>query len=240
MTLARITLGSLLAALALAAAACGGGSDSVPSGTVAVVDGTEISEDELDELIAQAKKGYESQKQEFPKAGTPEFQSIQTQYVAYLVELEEFRQAADELGVSVTEKDVDKAEQELIKTRFDGKRTEYEKALEAQGFTAEQYREKALEVRRSPEDLRRGHQGREGDRPGDPRVLHPEPVAVRDARVARRAPHPHRREGRRQGRLRGQQGEGGRHLRAARGGATSRRSPSRAPQIPEARIRAAS
>jgi len=146
MTLARITLGVLLAALALAASACGGGSDSVPSGAIAVVDGTEISEDDLDELIAQAKKGYEAQKQEFPKAGTPEFQSIQTQYVAYLVELEEFRQAAEELGVSVTDEDVDKAEQELIKSRFDGKRAAYEKALEAQGFTAEQYREKALAV----------------------------------------------------------------------------------------------
>jgi parvulin-like peptidyl-prolyl isomerase len=146
MTLARITLGILLAALALAASACGGGSDSVPSGSIAVVDGTEISEGDLDELIAQAKKGYEAQKQEFPKAGTPEFQSIQTQYVAYLVELEEFRQAAEELGVSVTDEDVDKAEQELIKDRFDGKRAEYEKALEAQGFTAEQYREKALAV----------------------------------------------------------------------------------------------
>jgi len=146
MTLARITLGVLLAALALAVPACGGGSDSVPSGAIAVVDGTEISGDDLDELIAQAKKGYEAQKQEFPKAGTPEFQSIQTQYVAYLVELEEFRQAAEELGVSVTDEDVDKAEQELIKTRFDGKRAEYEKALEAQGFTAEQYRKKALAV----------------------------------------------------------------------------------------------
>lgn len=146
MTLARITLGVLLSTLALAAVACGGGSDSVPSGSIAVVDGTEISEDDLDELIAQAKKGYEAQKQEFPKAGTPEFQSIQTQYVAYLVELEEFRQAADELGVSVTEKDIDNAEQELIKSRFDGKRAEYEKALEAQGFTPDQYREKALAV----------------------------------------------------------------------------------------------
>jgi peptidyl-prolyl cis-trans isomerase SurA len=146
MTLARITLGILLVALTLAASACGGGSDSIPSGSIAVVDGTEISEDDLDELIAQAKKGYEAQKQEFPKAGTPEFQSIQTQYVAYLVELEEFRQASEELGVSVTDEDVDKAEQELIKDRFDGKRAEYEKALEAQGFTAEQYREKALAV----------------------------------------------------------------------------------------------
>src|SRR5688500_20224306 len=94
MTAARTTLGILLAALALAASACGGGSESVPTGAIAVVDGTEISKDDLDELIAQAKKGFEAQKQEFPKAGTPEYQQYQTQYVAYLVELEQFRQAA--------------------------------------------------------------------------------------------------------------------------------------------------
>jgi peptidyl-prolyl cis-trans isomerase C len=146
MTLARVTFGILLAALSLAAAACGGGSDAVPASAIAVVNGTEIPKEELDDLIAQAKRGYEAQEQEFPKAGTPEYQNIQTQYVAYLVELEEFRQAAEELGVSVSEEDVDKAEQELIKSRFDGKRAEYEKALKAQGFTAEEYRAKALEV----------------------------------------------------------------------------------------------
>jgi parvulin-like peptidyl-prolyl isomerase len=144
--LLRTSLALLLATVALAAAACGGGSDSVPSDAVAVVNGTEISKAELDELIAQAKKGYEAQKQEFPKAGTPEYQSILTQYVAYLVELEEFRQKASDLGIEVTKKDVDAAEEDLIKTRFEGKRAEYEKALEAQGFTAEEYRKKALEV----------------------------------------------------------------------------------------------
>jgi parvulin-like peptidyl-prolyl isomerase len=142
----KSTAALLLAALALGAAACGGGSDSVPSGAVAVVNGTEISKEELDQLIAQAKKGYAAQKQQFPKAGTPEYQSLQTQYVAYLVELEEFRQEAEELGIEVTNKDVDAAEQDLIKSRFDGKRADYVNALEAQGFTTEQYREKALAV----------------------------------------------------------------------------------------------
>jgi foldase protein PrsA len=146
MTITRITFACLLATVALVAAACGGGSDTVPTGAIAVVGGTDISKENLDELIAQAKKGYESQNQDFPKAGTPEYQSIQTQYVAYLVELEQLRQAAEELGVSVSEKDVDAAEKELIKTRFNGKRSEYEKALEQQGFTAAQYRENALEV----------------------------------------------------------------------------------------------
>ena len=146
MTAARITFGILVATVALAASACGGGSDSVPAGAIATVNGTEISKADLDDLIEQAKQGYESQKQEFPKAGTPEFQNIQRQYVAYLVEVEQFRQAAEKLGVSVSEKDIDAAEEDLIKSRFDGKRADYEKALEQQGFTAEQYRKKGLEV----------------------------------------------------------------------------------------------
>ena len=139
MTLVRVTFAVLGATAALAVSACGG-STSVPSGSVAVVDGTEISRDELDRLLDQAKQGYEANKQEFPKVGTPEFQNLQTQYVAYLVQREEFRQAADGLGVEVSEKDVDKSEDELVKTRFDGNRKEYEKALKQQGLTPEQYR----------------------------------------------------------------------------------------------------
>ena len=139
MTLVRVTFAVLGATAALAVSACGG-SMSVPSGSVAVVDGTDISRDELDRLLDQAKQGYEANKQEFPKVGTPEFQNLQTQYVAYLVQREEFRQAADGLGVEVSEKDVDKSEDELVKTRFDGNRKEYEKALKQQGLTPEQYR----------------------------------------------------------------------------------------------------
>jgi len=218
MTIMRITFACLLATVALVAAACGGGSDTVPTGAIAVVGGTDISKNDLDELIAQAKKGYESQNQDFPKAGTPEYQSIQTQYVAYLVELEQLRQAAEELGVSVSEKDVDAAEKELIKTRFNGKRSEYEKALAQQGFTAEQYRENALEV--SALSTKIFDLVTKDVKVTEQEILayYTQNQSVRDARVTRRSPHPHRREGRRrQGRLRGEQGQGGRDLRAARG-----------------------
>jgi len=143
----RLALALLLAAATLTAASCGGGSsDNVPAGSVAVVDGTDVSKSDLDDLLAQAKKGYAAQKQQFPKVGTSEYQSIQTQYVAYLVELAEFRHAAEKLGVSVSDKDVDAAEQDLIKTRFGGKRADYVKALKQQGLTPAQYREKALAV----------------------------------------------------------------------------------------------
>ncbi len=141
----RLTLALLLATVALAATACGGGSDSVPAGAVAVVDGTEIPKSDLDDLVAYAKQGYKSQGQEFPKAGTPEYQSLQTQYVALLVEAAEFRKAADDLGVPVTPKDVDEVEDTFVKDKFQGNEAEYEKALKKAGYTREQYRTNALE-----------------------------------------------------------------------------------------------
>jgi parvulin-like peptidyl-prolyl isomerase len=136
----RISLAVLGSAVVLVSAACGG-STSVPGDAVAVVDGTEIPRSDLDALMSQAKKTYEAQKQDFPKAGTPEYQNVQTQYVKYLVQLEEFGKEADELGIEVTDKDVDKEVQEFIKTRFDGKRADFEKALEEQGYTEKSLRE---------------------------------------------------------------------------------------------------
>lgn len=141
MKVLHITLAALAATVALVASACGSGGDSVPSGFVAIVDGTEISQDELDNLVDRARKGYEAQKQEFPKAGTPEFQNIQTQYVAYLVQREQFVQAAADLGVEVGEKDVDKAYDAFVKDRFDGKQKEFDKALKQQGLSDQDFRE---------------------------------------------------------------------------------------------------
>jgi foldase protein PrsA len=145
MTPLRLTFGVLLASLALVAAACGGGSDSVPEGAVAVVDGTEITKAQLDEYMALSKKGYERTNQQFPKAGTPEYQNIQMRNVAYLVEIVQLEKAADDLGVKVTDKDVDKLENETIKSKFGGKRGEYLQALEKAGYTAEQYRRTAYQ-----------------------------------------------------------------------------------------------
>jgi foldase protein PrsA len=143
MTTVRLLFGMLLASLALVATACGGGSDNVPADAVAVVNGTEISKAQLAEYMELSKKGYARTKQDFPKAGTPEYQDIQTRNLSYLVELVQLQQAADDLGVEVTDKDVDKLESATIKTKFDGDRAEYEKALEKAGYTPEQYRKTA-------------------------------------------------------------------------------------------------
>ncbi len=145
MNLLRITLAVLVATAALVASACGSDA-TVPPGFVAVVDGTEISKEEFDQLIDLAKNGYKADKREFPKAGTQEYQSLKTQYVAILVQREQFRQVADDLGIEITDEDVDKAEDELVKSQFDGKFSEYKRALKEQGLTPADWRRLGLET----------------------------------------------------------------------------------------------
>ena len=135
----RILLAALGAAVALVAAGCGG-SESVPPGAVAVVDGTTITKQQLDTLVQQTKRSYEARKQQFPKAGTPEYQNLQTTWVQYLVQYEELQQAAADMGIHVTPEDVDKAEKDFVAQSFGGKRADYEKALKQQGYTASEYR----------------------------------------------------------------------------------------------------
>jgi parvulin-like peptidyl-prolyl isomerase len=140
MKLLRITPAILVALVLLVVSACGG-SEGVPSDAVAVVDGTEIPRTELDELLARAKQTYEAQEQDFPKVGTPEYLNVQSQYVKFLVQVEEFEQEAEELDIKITDKDIEKEERDFIEERFKGKRAEFEKALKEQGFTVAAFRE---------------------------------------------------------------------------------------------------
>jgi parvulin-like peptidyl-prolyl isomerase len=136
----HLTFLAALAALSLAVSGCGSGGD-VPEGAVAVVDGSEITREELDELIAHGKRTYEASQQDFPRVGTPEYQNVQKQYVAYLVQREQFEHEAEELGIEVTEKDIDAEVEKFVDANFKGKQKDFEKALKKQGFTVETFRE---------------------------------------------------------------------------------------------------
>ena len=123
-----------LAAVTLVAAGCGD-SDEVPADAVAVVDGTTITRSSLDGLLARAKKSYTAQKRAFPKAGTSEYQSLQTQAVAYLVQREEYAREADKLGIDVTDQQIAKKVDEVKKQYFGGSQAKFEKGLADQGYT---------------------------------------------------------------------------------------------------------
>lgn len=136
---------ALLATLALVAAAagCGGGDDDedsaeVPAGAIALVGEREIPKAEYDRLLAQAETTYEAREQEFPAAGTPEFAQLRNAIVRSLVEKTQFEIAAEELGIEVTDEEVDTRLQELKEEFFEGDEKRYQDELEAQGLTEEQ------------------------------------------------------------------------------------------------------
>jgi foldase protein PrsA len=125
------------------AAACGSssGPKSVPAEDVAIVGDTGISKDAYTALIAQAKKSYTAQKRAFPKAGTQQFKTLQDQAIQYLVQREEFQQKADDLGVKVTDAQVEARLKQIKKQYFGGSEAKYQKQLKAQGLTEKQVRE---------------------------------------------------------------------------------------------------
>ena len=138
----KITRVLLLPALLLAllAAGCGGGSESVPADAVAVVDGDEVAKSDYDALITQARKSYTNQKRDFPKAGTPEFQTLKNQAVSFLVQREQFEQQAAELDVEVTDKQVEERLEQIKKQYFSGDSKKYEEQLKDQGLSDRQVR----------------------------------------------------------------------------------------------------
>lgn len=137
MTRARTLLLFLAVAFAaIVAAGCGGNDDgSVPVGAVAVVDGAEITRAELDELMARSKSQYAAQQREFPKVGTPEYRTLQTQVVTYLVRRTENEKEASALGVAVTDAEIKERVTEVKKQYFAGNDKRYREALKQQGYT---------------------------------------------------------------------------------------------------------
>ena len=138
-----IVLSLLLALALLVAAGCGGGGGekSVPQGSVAVVDGTPITKAGLDELMGRAKRSYVSQKRTFPKACTSEYQSLQSQGVAFLVQRAEYAKEAGSLEIAVTGKETQARIDQVRKQYFAGSQAKLDKQLKTQGYTAATFRE---------------------------------------------------------------------------------------------------
>jgi parvulin-like peptidyl-prolyl isomerase len=127
--------------LVVAAAGCGGDDESVPGDAIAVVGDTEITKADFDSVIRQARAGYKTQKREFPKVGTPEYNGLKNQVVRYLVERAQFEQRAEELDLTVTDKQVDERLAQIRKQYFGGSQKRLEAAFKQQGTTEAQVRE---------------------------------------------------------------------------------------------------
>jgi foldase protein PrsA len=137
-----LTTTILIAALVAVLAGCGGGGNSsVPSDSVAEVNGQTITQEQFDALLAQAKKSYASQKRKWPAAGTAEYDTLKNQAVGYLVQREEFKQEAEKLDVTVSDADVEKRLKQIKKQYFGGSEKRYAEQLKKQGLDDAQVRD---------------------------------------------------------------------------------------------------
>jgi foldase protein PrsA len=131
----RIAAAVIAVLVVLVATACGSSDQSVPSDAVAVVDGTPVTKAELQSLLDRAKKTYKAQKRAFPKAGTSEYQSLQTQAVAFLVQRAEYDNRAEDMKLKVTDKEIDARIDQIKKQSFGGSQKKLDAQLKAQGYT---------------------------------------------------------------------------------------------------------
>ena len=118
----------------LLVAACGGDED-VPSSAVAVVAGNEIPRDQYDALWEQTKAGYKQQGRDVPKAGTPEFTTLKTNIVQYLVQRAQFEEKAKELDIVITDKQIDDELAKIKKDFFQGSDAKMQEQLKKQNIT---------------------------------------------------------------------------------------------------------
>jgi foldase protein PrsA len=142
----HIRLVIILALAALLLAACGGSARSVPNNAVAVVGGDTISKDRYNTVLSQAKRSYQAQHRSFPKAGTQAFTTLRAQIIQFLVERSIYEQKAKDLGVTVSNTDVDNRLQQVKQQYFvnpAGQKAatkaqieqRYQKQLKSQGLT---------------------------------------------------------------------------------------------------------
>ncbi|MFN2469483.1 MAG: peptidylprolyl isomerase [Gaiellaceae bacterium] len=128
---------------ALALAGCGGGdSGGVPSNAVAVINkcDSSVTKNDFNQLLGQAKASYQGQKQKFPGAGTQEYKAVQNQIVSYLVLRQGYVCEGEELGVKVSDGEIDKRLDQLVQQYYKGNEDKFKAELKKQGVAEEQLR----------------------------------------------------------------------------------------------------
>ena len=126
--------------VALVAGCGGGGSADVKDEDVAVVGSEHIDKSQFDALIGQAERSFKSQGRKFPKQGSSEYATIKNQAVTLLVQQAEREEKAADMGVELSDEDVDKRLAQIKKQYFGGSEKKYKAQLKTQGLSDEQVR----------------------------------------------------------------------------------------------------
>ena len=135
----RIILAAVLLGLVASAAlvgACGG--SSVPTGAIAVVGDQTVTQQQFDDIWAQAKAQYAATKgaPAFPKEGTADYKQLKSSIVTYLVQNAMIAQEAAKMKLSISDKEI--ADRVAQITKQVGGQAKLDKLLKQQGVTIEQ------------------------------------------------------------------------------------------------------
>ena len=185
----------LLLAVGLLAAGCGGGSQQACRRTPSPSSARDtITEDAVQRPARRGEGELQGAEADVPEGGHRRSTSRSRPGGQYLVQASELEQKAKELGITVTDKEVDDAAREDQEAVLRRRREEVPGAAEEQGLTeaaaASTTCARRLALR---EALRQGHRGREGHRPARSQAYykaHHEQYA--HAADARRRAHPRR------------------------------------------------
>jgi foldase protein PrsA len=139
----NIALPLLALVAVLALAACGGGSSSgdVPEGAIAVVGDKTITKEQFDAAMEAQKKSAESKKQDFPAAGTPQYEAVKATVVKGLVEQQEWNLEAEKMGIKVTDQEIETQLDQLKQANGLTDEQKYQAELAKFGLTDAQVRD---------------------------------------------------------------------------------------------------
>jgi parvulin-like peptidyl-prolyl isomerase len=131
----------LVLAVAVLAGCGGGGVANLQQTDIAVVGNDHITRADFEQVLSQAKHNYKAQHRAFPKAGSAEYAGLQTQIVTFLVQKAEYAQRAQDMGITISDKDVNARLDQLKKQFFGGDEKKYLASLKQQGMTEAQVKE---------------------------------------------------------------------------------------------------
>jgi parvulin-like peptidyl-prolyl isomerase len=133
----------LLGVIALLVAGCGkssGDGAGLRDGDIAAIGSIHITRARFETMLDQARRAFKQQGRPFPKAGSREYAALKNQAVLVLVQAAQREIRAKEMGIVVTDKQVEARLDALKKQHFQGSDARYEKQIKAQGLTDEQVR----------------------------------------------------------------------------------------------------